>query len=108
MWGARRDGERFAIMRPFPPRFFIEEQGGDLKHGTVVLAAGTLLGVAEIGTLAALGVTRVQVGRWRGVTGFACGVVGVPFDRARRPGLIRDSNTPMLIAAVREAGGEPN
>src|SRR3569833_2612534 len=108
MWEARRDGERFAIMRPFPPRFFIEEQGGDLKQGTVVLAAGTRLGVAEIGTLAALGVTRVQVVRRPRVTVYACGDEVVPFDRALRPGLIRDSNTPMLIAAVREAGGEPN
>src|SRR3569623_1077335 len=95
-------------MRPFPPRCFIEEQGGDLKQGSVVLAAGTLLGAPEIGTLAALGASRVQVVRRPRVTVYACGDEVVPFDRALRPGLIRDSNTPMLIAAVCEAGGEPN
>jgi len=108
LWEAKRDGERFAITRPFPPRFFIEEQGCDLRQGSVVLAAGTLLGAAEIGTLAALGIARVQVARRPRVTVYACGDEVIPFDRALRPGLIRDSNTPMLIAAVREAGGEPN
>ena len=108
LWEAKRDGERFAITRPFPPRFFIEEQGCDLRQGSVVLAAGTLLGAAEIGTLAALGIARVQVARRPRVTVYACGDEGIPFVRALRPGRIRDSNTPMLIAAVREAGGEPN
>src|SRR3569833_1807898 len=61
MWEAKRDGERFTISRPFAPRFFIEEQGSDLKQGSVVAAAGTLLCAAELGQLAALGITAKKV-----------------------------------------------
>lgn len=106
MWEAKRDGDRIAITRPFPPRFFIEEQGCDLKQGSVLLAAGTLLNAAELGQLAALGIAQVAVARRPRVAVYACGNEVIPFDQALRPGLIRDSNTPMLAAAVREAGGD--
>ena len=106
MWEGKRDGELITITRPFPPRFFIEEQGCDLRQGSVVLTAGTSLGAAEIGQLAALGITQVEVARRPRVAVYACGDEVIPFDQAVRPGLIRDSNTPMLAAAVREAGGE--
>jgi putative molybdopterin biosynthesis protein len=107
MWEARREGDRFTISRPFPPRFFIEEQGCDLKKGAVVAAAGTVIGAAELGNIAALGITQLQVSRRPRVTVMACGDEVIPYDRPLRPGLIRDSNSVMLSAAVSEAGGEP-
>ena len=107
MWEAKRDGERFTVSRPFAPRFFIEEQGGDLKQGSVVAAAGTLLGAAELGNFAALGIIAVKVARRPRVTVYSCGDEVIPYDQPLRPGLIRDSNAVMLSAAVREAGGEP-
>ena len=33
MWEAQRDGDRFTITRPFPPRFFIEDQGCTILRG---------------------------------------------------------------------------
>lgn len=105
MWEARRDGNRVTVARPFPPRFFIEEQGCDLKQGSVVIAAGTLLGAADLGNLAALGITQVKAARKPRVMVYSCGDEVIPFDQPLRPGLIRDSNSVMLSAAVREAGG---
>lgn len=106
MWEAKRDGDRFTITRPFPPRFFIEERGCDLKQGAVVAAAGSLIGPAELGNIAALGITELQVSKRPRVTVIACGDEVIPYDRPLRPGLIRDSNSIMLSAAVAAAGGE--
>lgn len=106
MWEAKRDGDRFTITRPFPPRFFIEDQGCDLKKGSVAVPAGAVIGAAEIGTVAELGVTQLRVVKRPRVTVFSSGDEVIPYDQALRPGLIRDSNSVMLCAAVTAAGGE--
>ncbi len=105
MWEAKREGDRFTISRPFPPRFFIEDQGCDLKKGSMVVPAGAVIGAAELGTIAALGITRLPVARRPRVTVFACGDEVIPYDQPLRPGLIRDSNSLMLSAAISAAGG---
>lgn len=107
MWEAKRDGDSFTISRPFPPRFFIEDQGCDIKKGTEIIAAGTVLQPHHIGTLASLGIGSVEVGRQPQVTLIASGDEVIPYKADFRPGLIRDCNTPMLTAAVTAAGGIP-
>jgi len=106
MWEAKREDDRFSITRPFPPRFFIEDQGCDLKKGDVVVSAGTVIGAAELGSVAALGITRLPVARRPQVMVFSCGDEVIAYDQALRPGLIRDSNSVMLCAAVGVAGGD--
>lgn len=106
MWEAKREGARFSVTRPFPPRFFIEEQGCDLKKGEAVAAAGSVIGPAELGNIAALGITTLQVSKRPRVAVIACGDEVIPYDQPLRPGLIRDSNSVMLSAAVSAAGGE--
>jgi len=106
MWEAEVDAGTITIKRPFPPRFFVEDMGCDVARGDTVLAAGTALGPLDIGTIASLGIDRVQVARRPLVTLFASGDEVVPYTDAMRPGAIRDSNTPMLAAAVAAAGGE--
>jgi molybdenum cofactor synthesis domain-containing protein len=106
MWEAKRENDRFSITRPFPPRFFIEDQGCDLKKGDVVVPAGTVIGAAELGSVAALGITRLPVARRPQVMVFSCGDEVIAYDQALRPGLIRDSNSVMLCAAVGVAGGD--
>ena len=106
MWEAKRDGDRFSITRPFPPRFFIENQGCDFKKGGVVVPAGAVLGAEEIGSLAALGITQLPVAKRPRVMVFSCGDEVIPYDQVLRPGLIRDSNSVMLCAAAGAAGGE--
>ncbi len=107
MWEAKQNGDNFTINRPFPPRFFIEDQGCDIKKGSEVIAAGTPLQPHHIGTLASLGINSVQVSRQPLVTLFASGDEVIPHTETFRPGLIRDCNTPMLAAAVTASGGLP-
>ncbi len=81
--------------------------GGDVQAGDRVFEAGIVLGPAHLGVLASLGATDVPV--------FPKARVGVlstgdelregPVELA--PGQIRDSNRPMLLAMLREAGCEP-
>ncbi|MBI5451017.1 MAG: molybdopterin molybdotransferase MoeA [Gammaproteobacteria bacterium] len=105
MWEAKQDGQAFTIGRPFPPRFFIEDQGCDMKKGQVAVAAGSVLHAAAIGQIAALGIDQVKVMRRPQVTVFASGDEVIPYTAPLRPGQIRDCNSVMLSAAVTEAGG---
>jgi molybdenum cofactor synthesis domain-containing protein len=106
-WEAKEQGDSFSITRPFPPRFFIEEKGCDLKQGAEALAAGTRLDAAAIGTIAALGIASVTVTARPKVTIFASGDEVIPYTQALTPGAIRDSNSLMLATAVTAAGAVP-
>lgn len=106
-WDCKQEGETFTITRPFPPRFFIEDQGCDVAKGAIVLKAGTVLGPTEIGTLASLGIQRVPVMRAPKVTLFSSGNEVIPYTEPMRPGMIWDCNAPMLSAAIMQAGGIP-
>lgn len=106
-WEGKEDGNTVSITRPFPPRFFIEEQGYDLKQGATAVAAGTVISAAEIGTIASLGIDEIEVARAPKVTLFASGDEVIPYTDPLKPGSIRDSNSIMLASAVTEAGGIP-
>ena len=109
MWEAQlQQGNTLEITRPFPPRFFIEEQGCDLQKNAVAVKAGTALTPLDIGLIASLGISQVKVSKHPDVTIFASGNEVVPYTDALQPGLIRDSNSIMLAAAVTQAGGNPH
>ena len=107
MWEAKRAGNVVTVTRPFPPRFFVEDQGCDHKQGSLVLTRGTQLGPDEIGTIAALGIDRIEVARTPRVVLFSSGDEVMAYTEPMRPGAIRDSNAPMLAAAITVAGGSP-
>lgn len=104
-WEGKREGNRVVIARPFPPGFFIEEQGCDLKKGSVVLGAGTVLHAQALGTVASLGLNSIAVSRVPRVSVFSSGNEVIPHTAPLRPGMILDCNAVMLAAAVAEAGG---
>lgn len=107
-WEAERvDANRIAVKRVFPPRFFIEEQGCDLSAHVEVLPAGIELGPWELGLAAGLGVEEVSVARRPTVALFSCGAEVIAFNEPLGPGLIRDSNSIMLSAAITRAGAIP-
>ncbi len=86
---------------------YVRPAGGDVNIGDEVIAAGTRLGPAHVGMLAALGVSSPIVARRPRVAVLSTGDELQPVDTlALRPGMIRDSNRPMLAAMVAEAGGE--
>lgn len=105
MWEAQRSADTFVITRPFPPGFFIEQQGCDIRHGSEVLGSGARLGPWELGILASMGIDEVRVAQPPAVALFACGVEVIPHTDTLYPGAIRDSNSMMLAAAVTDAGG---
>ncbi|HKX74081.1 MAG TPA: gephyrin-like molybdotransferase Glp [Acidimicrobiia bacterium] len=93
------------IVVSVPAGTSVRPAGGDVEAGDQVLSAGVRLGPAQIGVLANLGVAHPQVHRRPRVAIASTGdelveVDGPPLG----PGQIRDSNRPMLIAALRELG----
>jgi molybdenum cofactor synthesis domain-containing protein len=82
----------------------IHTVGQDVRAGELVLARGTLLGAPEIGLLATLGRTRVQLYRRPLVAVLATGDEVVEPSEQPPFGAVRDSNRYALLAAAREAG----
>lgn len=85
----------------------IRHPGEDMEAGQEVFAAFTPVTPAVIGTLASLGLARVPVFPRARVGVLSTGDELVSGSQALRPGQIRDSNRPMLLAACRVAGFEP-
>jgi gephyrin len=80
--------------------------GVDLPRGSVVLTRGSLLGAAEMGLVASLGVDPVEVVRRPKVSVLSTGNELVEPDETPGPGQIRDANRFSLIAALQEAGAD--
>ena len=86
----------------------VRPPGGDVALGATVFEAGTRLTATHIGVLATLGVVDPVVSRSPRVAVVSTGDELVsPETVELRPGLIRDSNRPMLLGLVSEAGAEP-
>src|SRR5262249_46195585 len=82
----------------------IRRPGDDAKPGDLLLPAGTKLGAAQIGVLAAAGHGTVRVRRRPRVTVISTGNELAAPGSPLVPGLIWDSNSYMLAAAARQAG----
>lgn len=100
-------GERVRVLRAADKGQFVRRAGVDMRAGDEVLPAGTLLGPAELGVLAAAGVAEPEVAARPRVAVLSTGdEVAEPSEEALAPGRVRDSNRVMLLAAAREAGAE--
>ncbi|MEK3747944.1 gephyrin-like molybdotransferase Glp [Paenibacillus sp. FSL E2-8871] len=85
----------------------ITPMGLELSSGELVLPAGRLISAGDIAVLAAFGKHTVKVYRRPKVAIFATGTELLEVHEPLQPGKIRNSNSPMLEALVKEAGGEP-
>ena len=83
---------------------YLRAQGSDVQAGDLLLCAGTRIGPAQVGALAAVGLNAVTCHRRPRVAVLATGSElrepGQPLD----PGEIYNSNGPMLRVALRSAG----
>ncbi|XP_043929875.1 gephyrin isoform X15 [Protopterus annectens] len=78
--------------------------GHDIKRGECVLAKGTHMGPSEIGLLATVGVTEIEVNKFPVVAVMSTGNELLNPEDDLLPGKIRDSNRSTLLATIQEHG----
>jgi molybdopterin molybdotransferase len=99
-------GEVVKVPEGLVPGQNFHAPGADLRAGERVLQAGTVLGAAEIGLAAALGLPKLPVGRRPRVALLSTGDELVEVGKELGRGQIPDSNRWALLAALRDAGAE--
>lgn len=88
---------------------YVRMSGSDVREGAQIFGAGDLLGPAHIGVLATIGHTDVEVSKRPVVALMSTGDELQPADTGDLgPGMIRDSNRPMLAVLLTAAGAEVN
>ncbi|MFJ5955777.1 gephyrin-like molybdotransferase Glp [Paenarthrobacter sp. NPDC092416] len=85
---------------------YVRPAGSDIAEGALALHAGTCLGPAQVGLMAALGLTAVEVRKPLRVLLVTTGDEVVEPGRELTDGKIYDSNGTLLEAAMRQAGLE--
>ncbi|MBO8188426.1 molybdotransferase-like divisome protein Glp [Streptomyces spirodelae] len=95
------------VHRPVQARQHVRAKGSDVKAGTVALNAGTVLGPAQVGLLAAIGRGTVTVRPRPRVVVLSTGSELVTPGEPLGPGQIHDANSFVLTAAARAAGAIP-
>ncbi|QWU13983.1 molybdopterin molybdotransferase [Paenibacillus sophorae] len=95
------------IRKPILSGRNVTPRGLEISEGDLVLAAGRKIAAGDIAVLATFGISDVPVIRRPKVGVFATGSELLDVKEPLQPGKIRNSNSPMLEALVREAGGEP-
>ncbi len=103
----RAHEDRVEILEPVSPGNNIRPIGEDMRREQQLLTRGTVIGPWEIGVLATIGRAHVPVIRPPRVAIIATGDELVNIDQPLAPGKIRNSNSYLLEAAVRRAGGLP-
>ncbi|MEP6908867.1 MAG: gephyrin-like molybdotransferase Glp [Actinomycetota bacterium] len=84
----------------------IRPAGGDVRRGKVVVGAGTRLGPAQLGALAAAGVAEVSVARRPRAAVLATGSELRRPGEALEPGQVYEANGLLLAAQLESAGAE--
>ncbi len=101
------ESEWVEILHAVTPGNNIRPAGEDMRRGQTVLSRGMEIGPWEIGVLATLGWASVPVIRRPRVAILGTGDEVIDVDEPLKPGKIRNSNSYLLEAAVRQAGAEP-
>ncbi|MBR4451614.1 MAG: molybdopterin molybdotransferase MoeA [Clostridia bacterium] len=92
------------VYKPVAPGENITKKGDDISAGETALKKGTLIRPSQIGVLAALGITEIEVYKKPVIAVISTGDEIVREDP--KPGQIRDINTFLLSAAIKESGCE--
>jgi molybdopterin molybdotransferase len=99
------DGDAVRVLSAARPGDHVRAAGGDLAAGDLVFPAGTALGPAHLGVLTSASFEDVEV-----VPRARVGVLSTGDELVERgplrAGQIRDSNRPMLLAQVADAGAD--
>jgi molybdopterin molybdotransferase len=97
-------GNRIQVAEPVAAGAHVRSAGGDVRTGEALLDAGTIIGAAQVGALAAAGVAAVRCARRPAVVVLSTGTELRAPGEALGPAQIYESNGPMLTAAFESAG----
>lgn len=100
-------GEDVLMRKPVAPGENMLTRDEDYAAGESVFAAGRVLSPQDVGVLAALGVTRVQVRRKPVIGIISTGIEIVPVESTPRVGEVRDVNTYLCETFARQEGAVP-
>lgn len=101
------EGDKVRIHTVAAEGTYVREAGGDVRAGQVVFDPGLRMGPVHVGVLATLGVVEPLVSRRPRVGVMSTGdELAPPATQDLAPGMIRDSNRPMLVGLLEDAGAE--
>ncbi len=100
-------GDLLEVRQAPKPGANVRRAAEDIAPGDVVIPRGARLGPAEIGLLASIGITSVQVAARPRVAILATGSELVPLGKPLGPGQIHNSNSFTAAGQVTNAGGDP-
>lgn len=96
----------YGFVKPVAPGANMIFRGEDLSPGELILPLGKALNAADIGTLAAMGITQVDCFALPRVSILSTGDELVNVEASLEAGKIRDVNTPMLAALLKQSGAQ--
>ena len=99
---------RVRVLRGVRSGAYVRRTGDDVQPGDVAVRAGTIIGAAQVGLLAAVGRDRVLVHPRPRLSVLAVGGELVDISRTPGNGQVYDVNSYALAAAGRDAGAEVN
>ena len=99
---------RVRVLRPVRSGAYVRRTGDDVQPGDVAVRAGTIIGAAQVGLLAAVGRERVLVHPRPRLSVMCVGGELVDISRTPGSGQVYDVNSYALAAAGRDAGAEVN
>jgi molybdopterin molybdotransferase len=99
---------RVTVLRGVRSGAYVRRTGDDVQPGDVAVRAGTIIGPAQVGLLAAVGRDRVLVHPRPRLSVMCVGGELVDVSRSPGNGQVYDVNSYALAAAGRDAGAEVN
>jgi molybdopterin molybdotransferase len=99
--------ETVAVLKAAEQGANVRIAGEDVRRGQIIMPAGAVLGPAQIGVIASLGMASVRVYRRPVIAILSTGDEVVEPGNELKPGQIYDSNAYSIAAMVRAAGGIP-
>ncbi|MFG1934500.1 gephyrin-like molybdotransferase Glp [Mycobacterium sp. NPDC048908] len=99
---------RVTVLRGVRSGAYVRRTGDDVQPGDVAVRAGTIIGPAQVGLLAAVGRDRVLVHPRPRLSVMSVGGELVDISRTPGNGQVYDVNSYALAAAGRDAGAEVN
>lgn len=99
---------RIKVLKPVRSGDYVRRTGDDVQPGDVAVRAGTIIGAAQVGLLAAVGRDKVLVHPRPRLSVISVGGELVDVERTPGPGQVYDVNSYALAAAARDAGADVN